>query len=372
MKITIIGIRGIPVTYSAFETFAEVLAIELVKLNHKVSVYNRNKYVSANRKRYKGVTLINLPSIEKTNFSTLSHSLLSTLHACVINRPDLILYLGVGNTIYSVLPRFLGIKTVVHIDGLDWKREKWGFVARKYLKISERLAAQLPSQTITDSVYMLRYYKKSYHKDIEYIPYGYFPQPPAKNVVPLLKKYKLTKNEYFVWAGRLVPENFVDEFILAFKNLKNKSIKALIIGDDLYESEYKKNVFKLIKSDSRIVSTGFIKHEDVLLLTESSLAYIETKRSGGTHMTLVEAMGAGTLVVSNLNKTNKDVLANSALFYPQKNSVNNLNRLLKDISLTPEKFNHLRKEVKERAEKYYRWDMVVNLYEKLFRDLTQF
>lgn len=39
MKITILGTRGIPNCYGGFEQFAEIFALNAVKLGHQVSVY---------------------------------------------------------------------------------------------------------------------------------------------------------------------------------------------------------------------------------------------------------------------------------------------------------------------------------------------
>ena len=54
MRIAIIGIRGIPVTYSAFETFAETFSLEMNKRGHDVTVYCRSKYVKRSNKKYHG------------------------------------------------------------------------------------------------------------------------------------------------------------------------------------------------------------------------------------------------------------------------------------------------------------------------------
>lgn len=369
MKIAIIGIRGIPIIYSGFETFTEVLTIELAKLGHQTSVYCRSKYIPIDKKNYKGVKLISLPSIEKKNFGTFSHSFISTIHACLIGKYDIIFYLGAGNTPFSIIPRFFGIKTIVHIDGLDWRRKKWGIIARIYLKLSEWLTTALPNRVVTDSQYMVKYYKSKYHKDIDCIPYGYFPKSEYKNSW-ILKKYNLKKRMYFTWVGRIVPENFLEELIYSFTRLKKHTIKCVVIGDDLYESSYKERVCRLMKRDKRVIHTGFIKHSEELSLVADSLAYIETKRSGGTHPSLIEAMGAGTLVVSNDNETNKEVLIDTAIYYSNKSGAKNLAKAIERIVLQKESFNNYRKAVKKRAEKYYSWNKIIRQYENLFTKLS--
>lgn len=365
MKIAVTGIRGVPVSYSTFETFAEVLGAELVNREHSVSIYCRSKYVESDKKKYRGIIQVILPSIETKHLSTFTHTLLSTVHACLFAKYDLILYLGVGNTIFSIFPRLFGAKTVVHIDGLDWERKKWGRIARQFLKASLFLTNLFPDAVISDNPFMVDYYRKKYNKNIKDIPYGYFSQklPSAMN---LLKKYGLTKRGYFVWVGRLVPENNIEELIYALKRIKDNT-KCLIIGDDLYENTYKTKIYELIERDRRLVKTGFIKHEDVLTLVANAAAYIETKRIGGTQMALIEAMGTGVLVVSNDHVAHRNVLGDAALYYDEQKGYRALVRVLQHICNGDKKrFNDLRIKVKERAIAHYTWDNVIIMYEKYF------
>jgi hypothetical protein len=62
LRIALLGTRGIPASYSGFETFYEELGVRLAERGHSVTVYNRSHYV-----RYRnpptGVKLVRLPSI---------------------------------------------------------------------------------------------------------------------------------------------------------------------------------------------------------------------------------------------------------------------------------------------------------------------
>ena len=61
-SLAIIGVRGVPVVYSGFETFAQELAVRWPERGWRVSVFCRNHAVKDARKSYKGVRLIILPS----------------------------------------------------------------------------------------------------------------------------------------------------------------------------------------------------------------------------------------------------------------------------------------------------------------------
>src|SRR3989344_3204407 len=101
MKIAFIGVRGIPVVYSGFETFAEELSTRLIKRGHKVTVYCRSQYVDKSKRTYKGVDLVTLPSLKSKNLETFTHSFLATLHACIFSKFDAIFFIGVGRPIFS-------------------------------------------------------------------------------------------------------------------------------------------------------------------------------------------------------------------------------------------------------------------------------
>ena len=73
-------------------------------------------------------------------FESLVHSLIATVHVCFSRNIDTVLYLGVGQTIFSFMPKLFGMKTVVNIDGLDWRRKKWNLIGKTYLFLSEFLS----------------------------------------------------------------------------------------------------------------------------------------------------------------------------------------------------------------------------------------
>ena len=56
-----------------------------------------------------------------------------------------------GNAQFSFIPRIFGKKTVVTLHGLDWQREKWGLIAKTYLKFCERCITIFPNKVISVS-----------------------------------------------------------------------------------------------------------------------------------------------------------------------------------------------------------------------------
>ena len=68
MKLAIIGTRGIPASYSGFETSVEETATRSAQKNIKTTVYCRKNHYSEIKSKYRGVKLVHLPSIKTKHF----------------------------------------------------------------------------------------------------------------------------------------------------------------------------------------------------------------------------------------------------------------------------------------------------------------
>ena len=106
MKIAFLGSRGIPARYSGFETFYEQLATRLVKRGHQVTVYNRSHFISDVKGEYKGVCIVSLPSIPSKHLDTITHTLISSIHA-LFQHYDIVYYCIVGNSPLVWIPRLV-------------------------------------------------------------------------------------------------------------------------------------------------------------------------------------------------------------------------------------------------------------------------
>src|SRR3989338_1520003 len=99
-KVAFIGIRGIPVVYSGFESFVEDLTGNL--RGFSFFVYCRRRYVQ--KKTHHRTNLIYTPTIYIYKLETFIHSLLASIHTVFFLRPDIVLYLSVGNAPFLLIP----------------------------------------------------------------------------------------------------------------------------------------------------------------------------------------------------------------------------------------------------------------------------
>lgn len=362
MKIALLGTRGVPASYSGFETCVEQLGQRLVERGHEVTVYCRSHHIAYEGTHYKGMRLVKLPTIANKYLDTIVHSFISSLHA-MSQRYDIGLYFIAGNSPVTWIPRLIGTKTILNVDGLDWKREKWPLLAKKYIQFAEFLATKLPNVYITDSHVVQDYYEHKYGDKPAYIPYGSDVEilPPAET----LKQYGLEPGNYVLFVGRLVPENCAHHLVAAFREL-DTNLKCVIVGDAPYAEDYIAGLKKMADDDPRIIFTGYVFGKGYQELGSNAHIFVETSGVGGTHPALVEAMAFGNCVVTHNTPENLETIGEAGFSYDGQVGASSLLILLDKLLKDPETVKKYRQKAKQRAQTEYSWETVTDAYERLF------
>jgi glycosyltransferase involved in cell wall biosynthesis len=368
IRIAMLGTRGIPASYSGFETCVEQLGERLVKRGHEVTVYCRTHHITYPDKYYKGMRLVKLSTIRNKYLDTIVHSFLSSLHSLNQNY-DIALYFIAGNSPVSWIPRLVGTKTILNVDGLDWKREKWPSLAKKYIQFSEKMATVLPNLFLTDSRIVQEYYSQQYGKTPPFIPYGSEIQKIPANET--LIKFNLEPQRYILFVGRLVPENYAHHLIHAFKCI-DTDLKLAIVGDAVYADDYIKKLKSSAKNDDRIIFTGYVFGKGYHELGSNAYIFVETSGVGGTHPALVEAMAFGNCVIVHNTKENLETIGNAGFSYDGKIGKESLEIILRKLINSPDLVEEYSKKAELRAHKDYSWEKVTDSYEKLFYQLLNY
>lgn len=362
------GIRGIPARYGGFETFAEEIAPRLVERGHKVTVYGRKNVIKDYKKGqyYKGVRLMILPTISHKYFDTVFHTFLSVIHA-LFDKYDVILMCNAANAIFCLLPRLIGTKVILNVDGIERRRKKWNFLGKLWYFLGEILACVFPNEIVTDAEVIRRYYLKRYRRNSIMIPYGC--NAERVTTEEILKEWGLKKDEYILYVSRLEPENNAHVVIEAFKKVKTQK-KLVIVGDAPYSLKYKKKLYKLAKEDKRIIFTGYIFGKGYKELQANAYCYVHATEVGGTHPALVEAMGFGNCVIANGTPENIEVVGEAGIVY-RKNEIEDLRKKLQYVIDNFDVVKNYRKKAQERAKKKYSWKVITDEYEKLFFQMLE-
>ena len=362
LNVAMLGTRGVPASYSGFETCVEQLGARLVEQGHTVTVYCRAHHIKYPGDTFKGMRLIKFPTVRNKYLDTLVHAFLSSLHA--LFRPyDVCLYFIAGNSLVTWIPRLAGKRTIINVDGLDWKREKWPQVAKSYIRFAERMATILPDAFITDSRVVQRYYLDTYGARAPYIAYGsdVEPLPPGE----VLARWQLEPRKYILFVGRLVPENCAHHLVEAFAMLGNKDgMKCVIVGDAAYADDYISGLKSSAGED--VIFTGYQFGESYRELSSNAYCFVETSGVGGTHPALLEAMGFGSCVVVNDTLENLETIGDAGLSYSGQSGPESLRDVLQQLIDNPNVVLERGIRALQHVKKHYSWDAVTEQYLRLF------
>lgn len=365
MKIAMIGTRGIPASYGGFETCAQELGARLVERGHAVTVYCRAHHITYNEPYYRGIRLVKLPAIANKYLDTITHTTVSSIHALGQNY-DVVLMFIAGNSPISFVPRLAGQQVVLNVDGLDWKRQKWPPLAKKYIQFAEWLATKMPNRVVTDSRRVQEYYRERWNAETAYIAYGadVVCEPPGK----FMQQFSLEPRKYILFVGRLVPENCVHHLVEAFKHL-NTAMPCVIVGDAPYATEYIQQL--RASAGKNVIFTGYLYGDGYRELSSHPYAFVETSEVGGTHPALLEAMAFGNVVVTNDTRENLETVADAGIPYHGKHGAGHLTTVLQELINNPQRAEEYRCRAQERVRKHFTWDAITTEYENLFRTMIQ-
>ena len=364
VKVSLMGTRGVPAQYGGFETAVEEIGKRLVERGYDVTVYCRNPGQKA--REYLGMTLVNAPAIKHRMAETLSHTAVSTAHAIIKDRPDVVLLLNAGNAPLLQPLKLAGIPTAIHLDGLESKREKWRGAGAKYYRWAERASVRWGQEVIADAQAIADHVKSTYGRDCVVIPYGAEIIDPGDDRIGELQ---LERNEFHLLVARFEPENHVLDAVHAYRESR-ETRPFVVVGSAPYAQWYIDKVSEAARQDPRIRFTGSIYDQQLLdQLYANALTYVHGHSVGGTNPSLLRAMGAGAPVLAYDVEFNREVTANEAFFWADADA---LITILNEIADRQhgDRLQELRESSRRRIADAYQWDDVTDRYEELIRSLV--
>ena len=363
MKIAILGIRGVPANYGGFEVTAEKIAKILVRRGHEITVYCRG--LRRNRPdEYEGMKLRYLPSLELPHLSTPTHTMLAAVDAA-FRSYDAIFAFNVGNALQVMILRIFGKKSVLFVDGLDWKRQKYGRFGKWFLRKSEALAARVAHHIVVDAIPAQKHYEEAYGRKVHYIPSG----TEIVTSVPetgVLERLGVEPKKYVLSVGRLTPEKRQHLIAEAFKRVKT-DMKLVIVGGNPYNPEYVEKVREAARDDPRILVPGPIYGDETNELYFHAAVFVNASEVEGTSLSILQAMGNGIpLLVSNIPE-NHAAVHGCALEFKWDDFddfVAKFQQIVSDENLR----NALAQKSVQVAREYYSWERAAEQFEKLLLD----
>jgi glycosyltransferase involved in cell wall biosynthesis len=362
MRIAMIGTRGAPARYGGFETAVEEIGQRLVARGHDVTVYCRDAL--DRRSEYLGMRLVHLPALHWCPAETLTHSALSIAHMLAEQCQDVAVVFNAANAPFLPALWASGIPAAVHVDGLEWKRAKWGGAGRHYYRMAEKLAVRWGDALIADADGIATYYREEFGATTELLTYG---APLQYDVASdRIERIGLERLGYHLVVARFEPENHVAEIVAGYRRSVARR-PLIVVGSAPYSDAYTARVRELAANDPRIRILGGIWDQGLLdQLYANALTYVHGHSVGGTNPSLLRAMGAGTAVIAFDVVFNREVLGPDGVFFTDESS---LPDALIDAEADPVGRVRAGDRLRDRAAGRYQWDQVADGYEQLLKRL---
>ncbi len=355
MRIALVGTRGVPARYGGFETCVEEVGRRLAARGHDVVVYCRPRRGEPRPAEYAGMRLVHLPALHRRSLETLSHTGLSVAHL-LGHRVDAVVVFNAANAPWLPFLRWARIPVATHVDGLEWKRRKWGPVGQRYFRAAEAMAVRWSDAIIADARGISDYYRARFDVGTERIAYGApLIDPPADR----LHELGLEARGFHLLVARFEPENQVDVIVDGYRR-SSARYPLVVVGSAPYSDAYTAAVHAA--ADERVHFLGPVWDQDLLdQLYAHAFLYLHGHSVGGTNPTLLRALGAGTATTAFDVVFNREVLGEAGHYFRDAADVTcEIEAAESDPALTRERDAQARA-----AAAPYDWDDVASKYEHL-------
>jgi glycosyltransferase involved in cell wall biosynthesis len=361
LRIAFIGGRGVISKYSGIETYYEEIGKRLAGMGHRVTVYCRT-YFTPPGKEHNGMQVVRLPAIQSKHLETLVHTFLSTLHV-LVQPCDVVHYHALGPALFSFIPRLAGKKTVVTVQGLDWQRKKWGRIASAVLRLGERAAVSLPTQTMVVSATLQKHYLDALKAKTSYVPNGGVLR--ERHLPGKLFDWGLEPGKYILFLGRLSPEKGCHVLVEAYDRLET-DIKLVMAGASSYCDEYSRQL--RTHASDRIKILDWVSGEALDELLTNALIFVLPSDLEGLSLALLDAMGAGLCVVASDVPENREAVEDAGFTF-RRGDASDLADRLRFLIANPAVREAAGQAAKRRVREHYQWAQIAEQIERVYLEM---
>jgi glycosyltransferase involved in cell wall biosynthesis len=282
---------------------------------------------------------------------SIPYDVISIVHSLLFTKNDL-LVLGVSGAIaIPFFKLFSKRKVVTNIDGLEWKRAKWGKTAKWFLKFSEKVAVKFSDKVIADNAAIAEHVLTAYNKQAEVIAYG--GDHAVKGHLPA------EKEAFSLALCRIEPENNVKMILEAYAQVPNQSLKFIGNWNNSEFGKELKNRFGVFNNIELI--DPIYDLEQLFKLRSKAARYIHGHSAGGTNPSLVEMMFFDLPIYCFDCNYNRASTEDKAMYFSSsEHLVELLNTKNEDLTIA--------KQMLEVSKRRYTWSIVKQQYENLFND----
>lgn len=346
MKIAVVGTVGVPARYGGFETLAEQLAMSIDANRHCLVIYCQGSaYPGEAATPFNGHRRVFLP-LRANGPASLVHDALALLHAALIANADAALILGYSGAWFLPIIGLLRprMRIVTNLDGLEWRRAKFGRFARRVLRLLERFAIRFSNRVIADNDALVGIVQGLYGVTPMMIAYGGDHTMVAPAVIDLPTK------AYALCIARVEPENNAHLILSAFA----RTGQSLVFVGNWSNSQYGRHLKQQYAGSPDLHLLDSVYDLSILArLRTGATKYVHGHSVGGTNPSLVEALFHHDCILAFDCVFNRATLDGSGTYFIDEDQ---LADAITDVSwpIDAQKLGELRHE--------YSWARISNRY----------
>ncbi|MFQ4138982.1 glycosyltransferase family 4 protein [Nodosilinea sp. PGN35] len=374
MKIAVIGSKGLPPRQGGIEHHCAEIYPRLAAQGHQVVVYGRASYHPSAERRpylYRGVRVVNLPSVPVRGADALVNSALAALLASRQNF-DIIHFHALGPSLFTWIPRLLAPRTqvVVTCHGLDWQRAKWGNFSSWLIRQGERAAVRFAHVIGVVSRDLQRYLKVTYGRDSVYISNAPASYALEENEGDNCATYGLTSGRYLVFLGRLVPEKCPDLLIRAFQQLRPPGWKLALIGGTSDTSDYLNQLKGMVGNDPTIRFTGELWGAGLAEVMRGAGLFVLPSEVEGLPLALLEAMQEGVPALASDIPVHRELLGDDRGLLFQMGNLDHCVAALNWAVQNPDALRARAAKAQDYVRRHHNWEQIVADWQQVYAGLA--
>ncbi len=300
LRVLVLGLRGVVDVQGGIETHARCLYPLLARMGCDVQVIQRSPYFPERRPiSWHGVRLSYIWSPTRPGLETAVHSVLGTVYAA-FKRPDVLHLHAIGPGLLAPFARLLGLRVVVTHHAEDYRREKWGRLAKAVLRAGEWLAMRFANERITVSPVIAAGIQRRLGVKPDVIPNG-APRVVRAKTVQALAEFALDPGRYVICVARIEPTKRQHDLIEAFRQVSSMLTgwKVVLVGGLDGGDDYVDRIRRLAGDDGRVVLTDFQRGRALRELYSHAGLFVLPSSMEGHPIALLEAVSYGLPVLAS-------------------------------------------------------------------------
>ena len=373
MKIAVIGSKGLPPGQGGIEHHCAEIYPRLVEQGHQVVLFGRASYQQQPQRRYfyRGVRVINLPSIPLRGVDALANSAVAAV-AASLGGFDIVHFHALGPSLFTWVPRLLAprARVVVTCHGLDWQRSKWGKLSSQLILWGERAAVRYAHTIGVVSEELQQYLRATYDRDSTYISNAPAVYAAGDTGAAFSQRYDLEPRRYIVFLGRMVPEKCPDLLIRAFQQLRPQGWQLVLVGGNSDTGSYIDNLNRLVGNDPAIHFTGELHGEQLAEVVRGAGLFVLPSEVEGLPLALLEAMREGVPALASDIPVHCQLLGEGRGLLFQRGSVDNCVAALNWATQNPTSLGAMATKAQGYVQQHHSWDQIAEDWLRVYGNLV--